>query len=45
VHLTLPLDATAWAFATVTNNATQQVTIVTPSGSGLQPCHNCTVIP
>lgn len=45
VYLTLPLDATAWAFATVTNNATQQVTIVTPSGSGLQPCGDCTVIP
>lgn len=41
VHLTLPLDATAWAFATVTNNATQQVTIVTPNGSGLQPCDSC----
>ena len=45
VHLTLPLDATAWAFATVTNNATQQVTIVTPNGSGLQTCDNCTVNP
>ena len=45
VHLTMPLDATAWAFATVTNNATQQVTIVTPNGSGLQPCDNCTVFP
>jgi hypothetical protein len=41
IHLDLPLDATAWAFATVTNNATQQVTIVTPNGSGLQPCDNC----
>lgn len=45
LHLTLPLDATAWAFATVTNNATQQVTIVTPNGSGLQPCDHCTVLP
>jgi hypothetical protein len=25
-----PLDASAWAFATVTNNQTQQVTIITP---------------
>jgi hypothetical protein len=28
--ITPPLDATAWAFATVTNNQTQQVTIITP---------------
>jgi len=43
VFLTMPLDSTAWAFATVTNNETQQVTIVTPNGSGLQPCDSCTV--
>jgi hypothetical protein len=43
VYINMPLDATAWAFATVTNNATQQVTIVTPNGSGEQPCTNCTV--
>ncbi|HEX6083616.1 MAG TPA: hypothetical protein VF266_03765 [Thermoanaerobaculia bacterium] len=45
VHVRMPLDATAWGFATVTNNATQQVTIVTPSGSGLQPCDTCIVYP
>jgi hypothetical protein len=43
VYLTLPLDATGWAFATVTNNTTQQVTTVTPNGSGLQPCDHCIV--
>lgn len=31
-------DARVWAFATVTNNDTQQVTIVTPDGSGGPPC-------
>lgn len=41
VYLRFPLDATAWAFATVTNNATQQVTIVTPNGSGELPCEGC----
>lgn len=30
VEIVMPLDATAWAFATVTNNETQQVTIVVP---------------
>jgi hypothetical protein len=30
VFVEFPLDATAWAFATVTNNETQQVTTVTP---------------
>ena len=39
----VPLDTTAWAFATVTNNATQQVTIVTPNGSGEVPCTACVV--
>ena len=43
LYLDFPLDSTAWAFATVTNNATQQVTIVTPNGSGEQPCTTCTV--
>lgn len=45
VFLTMPLDSTAWAFATVTNNDTQQVTIVTPNGSGLPPCDSCTSSP
>jgi hypothetical protein len=30
VEVVMPLDATGWAFATVTNNETQQVTIVAP---------------
>jgi hypothetical protein len=30
-------DSPAWAFASVTNNETQQVTIVTPDGTGGQP--------
>lgn len=30
LEVLMPLDATGWAFATVTNNATQQVTIVAP---------------
>lgn len=30
VRIDMPLDATGWAFATVTNNETQQVTIVAP---------------
>ena len=30
VEIRMPVDAVAWAFATVTNNETQQVTIVTP---------------
>jgi hypothetical protein len=37
VYIEPPLDATTWAFATVTNNATQQVTIVTPNGRGGEP--------
>ena len=43
VYISFPLDAFAWAFATVTNNDTQQVTTVTPNGSGEQPCTTCTV--
>ncbi|HEY0371584.1 MAG TPA: IPT/TIG domain-containing protein [Thermoanaerobaculia bacterium] len=30
VEVVMPLDATGWAFASVTNNETQQVTIVAP---------------
>jgi len=33
----------AWAFASVTNNETQQVTIVAPSGRGGVPCNPCEV--
>ncbi|HVE73225.1 MAG TPA: hypothetical protein VNI54_17790 [Thermoanaerobaculia bacterium] len=43
VYIKFPLDAVAWAFATVTNNETQQVTTVTPQGSGAEPCTTCTV--
>jgi hypothetical protein len=32
-----------WAFATVTNNQTQQVTIVTPDGTGGERCNPCTI--
>lgn len=35
--------ALSWAFASVTNNDTQQVTIVTPDGRGGFPCHPCEV--
>ncbi|HEX2835510.1 MAG TPA: hypothetical protein VHW00_21035 [Thermoanaerobaculia bacterium] len=34
------LDALTWAFITVTNNETQQVTIIVPNGSG-SPCPTC----
>jgi hypothetical protein len=37
------VDSLAWAFASVTNNDTQQVTIVTPDGSGGTPCSPCEV--
>ena len=36
-------DALSWAFASVTNNDTQQVTIVTPDGAGGSPCAPCEV--
>lgn len=35
-----PMDALTWAFLTVTNNETQQVTIITPGGNG-SPCPTC----
>lgn len=38
----LPVPPRIWAFITVTNNETQQVTIITPNGKGGQPCTtNC----
>jgi len=37
IYVRPPVDATGWAFATVTNNETQQVTIVTPNGQGGEP--------
>jgi hypothetical protein len=44
LYVTPPPGATAgWAFATVTNNETQQVTVVTPDGMGGEPCMPCTI--
>jgi hypothetical protein len=37
VYITPPQESFAWAFASVTNNVTQQVTIVTPNGEGGEP--------
>jgi hypothetical protein len=37
----MPRGSLAWAFASVTNNATQQVTLVTPNGRGGTPCTEC----
>jgi hypothetical protein len=37
VYITAPQESFAWAFASVTNNVTQQVTIVTPNGKGGEP--------
>jgi hypothetical protein len=37
VYIDAPLLTDAWAFASVTNNETQQVTIVTPDGIGGEP--------
>jgi hypothetical protein len=37
VYITPPQESFAWAFASVTNNATQQVTLVTPNGEGGEP--------
>jgi len=37
LYITSPSESFAWAFASVTNNVTQQVTIVTPNGEGGEP--------
>lgn len=37
IYITSPPESFAWAFASVTNNTTQQVTIVTPNGEGGVP--------
>lgn len=34
IYVELPPDALGWAFASVTNNVTQQVTVVAPAGKG-----------
>ncbi|HYH10144.1 MAG TPA: hypothetical protein VEK11_24060 [Thermoanaerobaculia bacterium] len=39
----MPDRALGWAFATVTNNITQQVTIVTADGTGGEECSGCTM--
>jgi len=43
IYVQSPVESFAWAFATITNNETQQVTIVTPSGNGgvPAPCITC----
>jgi hypothetical protein len=44
LYITPPAGASlAWAFAAVTNNDTQQVTVVTPDGMGGEPCNPCTI--
>lgn len=43
LHVEMPDRALAWAFATVTNNSTQQVTIVTSDGTGGEACSGCTM--
>jgi hypothetical protein len=41
LYLQPPAESLAWGFASVTNNETQQVTIVTPDGEGGVPCAGC----
>jgi hypothetical protein len=43
LYVEMPDRALAWAFATVTNNSTQQVTIVTADGTGGEVCSGCTM--
>ena len=38
VYVALPEGALGWAFASITNNITQQVTVVAPDGKGGEPC-------
>ncbi len=37
IYITAPEGSYAWAFATITNNSTQQVTVVTPAGGSGEP--------
>jgi hypothetical protein len=37
IYVQAPAESFGWAFATVTNNVTQQVTVVTPNGKGGKP--------
>lgn len=43
VYVKGPLGAPTWAFVTVTNNETQEVTIVSPDGAGGVPCAPCLI--
>lgn len=43
LYVHTPAEAPSWAFATVTNNTTQQVTAVTPAGGSGEPCNPCPV--
>jgi hypothetical protein len=38
VYVRMPEGALGWAFASVTNNVTQQVTVIAPDGKGGAPC-------
>lgn len=38
LFIQLPHGTLGWAFASVTNNTTQQVTIISPNGKGGRPC-------
>lgn len=41
LYIELPEGALGWAFASITNNETQEVTLVTPNGRGGAPCGEC----
>jgi hypothetical protein len=43
LYIQTAIGTPSWAFATVTNNTTQQVTIVTPAGGSGRPCNPCEV--
>jgi hypothetical protein len=43
IYVYAPQDMPVWAFASVTNNTTQQVTLVTPAGGKSSPCNPCEV--
>lgn len=41
LYIELPEGAIGWAFASITNNTTQEVALVTPNGRGGAPCGLC----
>jgi hypothetical protein len=41
IYIEPAFNTRSYAFATITNNETQQVTIITPSGEGSTPCFHC----